>query len=131
MNTIGSMIAERRKYLALTQKDLAQKIGVTQQAVCKWERDITKPDVWLLKSIGTVLGYTPEELLTETPKKQSKSLCHIYNSDTKTSFGIIGTDNAKEWIRKNKDKYIIKMINVNCIHYCKPAAGQKPHLIMP
>ena len=36
-NKIGKFIAERRKSLNMTQKDLAEKLGVTDRAVSKWE----------------------------------------------------------------------------------------------
>ena len=41
----GRFVAERRKELKMTQKDLAAKIQVTDKAVSKWERGLGFPDI--------------------------------------------------------------------------------------
>ena len=41
MNTIGSRIAQKRKALGLTQEELAQQLGVSSQAVSKWENEFS------------------------------------------------------------------------------------------
>lgn len=48
MNTLGQRIAHYRKSSALTQEELAEKCGVTAQAVSKWENDVNAPDISLL-----------------------------------------------------------------------------------
>ncbi len=64
MNTIGTRIAQKRKVLGLTQEELAQKLGVSSQAVSKWENDISCPDISLLPQLAKVLGCTTDELLS-------------------------------------------------------------------
>lgn len=59
----GKQIAERRKALGLTQKELAEKLHVTDKAVSKWERGINFPDLGLMESLATVLDTTPAVLL--------------------------------------------------------------------
>ena len=61
---IGKFIAELRKEKDLTQKDLAEKIGVTDKAISKWENGRGMPDVSLLRKISEVLGITVNELLS-------------------------------------------------------------------
>ena len=56
MNTIGQNIAELRKKKGLTQEELAEKMCVTAQAVSKWERDASYPDVTALSTLAKVLG---------------------------------------------------------------------------
>lgn len=56
MNTIGQNIAELRKKKGLTQEELAEKMCVTAQAVSKWERDASYPDVTALSELAKVLG---------------------------------------------------------------------------
>ena len=46
--SLGSMIASLRKQRGMTQLDLAVKMGVTDKAVSKWERDLSCPDISLL-----------------------------------------------------------------------------------
>jgi len=62
--TMGKRIAAARKQLGLTQQDLADEVGVTFQAVSKWETDASLPDVALLVPVAEALGMTPGELLT-------------------------------------------------------------------
>ena len=56
MNTIGQNIAELRKKKGLTQEELAEKMCVTAQAVSKWERDASYPDVTVLSALAQALG---------------------------------------------------------------------------
>lgn len=64
MNTIGSRIAQKRKDLGLTQEELAQRLGVSSQAVSKWENDISCPDISLLPVLAKALGCTTDALLS-------------------------------------------------------------------
>ena len=62
--SIGSRIAQKRKALGMTQEDLANKLGVTSQAVSKWENDISCPDISLLPQLAKVLNCTTDALLS-------------------------------------------------------------------
>ncbi|MBE6923134.1 MAG: helix-turn-helix transcriptional regulator [Ruminococcaceae bacterium] len=79
--TIGNRIAKFRKAKAMTQEDLANQLGVSSQAVSKWENDASCPDISLLPQLCKVLGVTTDELLTGkndevklVPVDQRKSL---------------------------------------------------------
>ena len=52
---LGETILSRRKALALTQEQVAERLGVTPQAVYKWEKDIACPDVQLLSPLARLL----------------------------------------------------------------------------
>ncbi|MBD5128534.1 MAG: helix-turn-helix transcriptional regulator [Ruminococcaceae bacterium] len=75
----GAFIAELRKELGSTQKELADKIGVTDKAVSKWERGRGFPDVAILEILAKELGVSVTELINgerstpETLKAQSDS----------------------------------------------------------
>lgn len=60
---IGLFIRDRRLALGLTQQQLADKLGITDKAVSKWERGLSLPDVSLLIPLGKELGVTVTELL--------------------------------------------------------------------
>lgn len=64
MTTLGSRISRKRKVLNLTQEELAAKLGVSSQAVSKWENDISCPDITLLPALAKTLNTTVDELLT-------------------------------------------------------------------
>ncbi len=61
--TMGEMIAENRKALGMTQLELAQKMGVTDKAVSKWERNLSCPDVSALPKLAEIFGISVEELM--------------------------------------------------------------------
>lgn len=58
---IGILIAQCRKNKKMTQKQLAEKLGVTDKSVSKWENGICLPDVALYKPLCEVLGITLNE----------------------------------------------------------------------
>lgn len=60
---IGRFIADERKALNLTQTQLAEKLGVTDRAISKWENGRGLPEVSLMKPLCTILGITLSELL--------------------------------------------------------------------
>lgn len=60
---IGKFIANLRKEKKLTQKDLADKLGITDRAVSKWERGICMPDISLLSDLSVILNISIAELL--------------------------------------------------------------------
>ena len=62
--TLGKRIALLRKEKALTQDTLAEILGVSPQAVSKWENDQTCPDISLLPQLSGILGVTVDELLS-------------------------------------------------------------------
>ena len=79
--TIGSRIARARKAKGMTQEELANILGVSSQAVSKWENDASCPDISLLPRLAKELGLTTDELLTGksnevkmVPSSQRKSL---------------------------------------------------------
>lgn len=60
----GGLIAQARKEKELTQKDLAETLHVSAQAVSKWERGLSCPDIGLLEPLAEALGLTVTELLS-------------------------------------------------------------------
>lgn len=60
---IGEFISKKRNELGLTQKELANKIGVTDKAISKWERGLGCPDVSLLEILSKELDISILELL--------------------------------------------------------------------
>ena len=61
--TLGAMIAELRKQHGMTQLELAEKMGVTDKAVSKWERDLSCPDISSIPNLAEILGVSVEELM--------------------------------------------------------------------
>lgn len=68
--TIGKRIASLRKGAAMTQEELAEKLGVSPQAVSKWENDLTCPDIMTLPKLAQLLGVSTDELLSGERKAE-------------------------------------------------------------
>lgn len=67
MKTFGAKLRNHRKNLGLSQENVAEKIGVSAQAVSKWENGECLPDCFNLKSLGEIYGVSLDILLeTET-----------------------------------------------------------------
>jgi transcriptional regulator with XRE-family HTH domain len=62
--TLGMRIAEYRKAKGMKQDELAEKLGVSAQAVSKWENDLSCPDIMLLPSLAKIFDTTTDELLS-------------------------------------------------------------------
>lgn len=79
--TLGVTISERRRIMGLTQTDLANKMEVTEQAVSKWERDQSCPDVSTFAKLAETLGLSSDELLSIKENKKitvHKSVDNIF-----------------------------------------------------
>ena len=62
--TLGERIAALRHEKKLKQDELAEKLGVSPQAVSKWENDQSCPDISLLPLLAEILGVSVDELLS-------------------------------------------------------------------
>ena len=62
--TLGKRIAMLRRQKGLKQEDLANTLGVSSQAVSKWENDQTCPDISLLPKLAEILEVSVDELLS-------------------------------------------------------------------
>lgn len=62
-NTIGKRIAVHRKRMGMTQEQLADKLGITAQAVSKWENDQSCPDISTLPLLADIFGVSTDTLL--------------------------------------------------------------------
>lgn len=76
--TLGEKIKECRKNTNLSQEKLAEKLGVSRQAVTKWETDLSRPSTENLIALSDVLGI-PLFLLTDTPRRNEVMYSPVYS----------------------------------------------------
>lgn len=75
----GALIRERRKKKGLTQRELAERLHVTDRAVSKWERGLCAPDIALLEPLSEALDLSVLELIsgervrTEEPEAKAEA----------------------------------------------------------
>ncbi len=65
---VGEQIAALRKSKGITQNELGERIGVSFQAVSKWERGETLPDITLLPDLAKILETTTDYILLGSEK---------------------------------------------------------------
>ena len=90
---IGKFIADCRKEKGLTQWQLAEKLGITDKAISKWERGIAMPDTSIMLELCDILGISVNELL-------NGEKLNMENNNQKNEQLLL--DMAKEIERKNK-----------------------------
>ena len=94
--TLGTMIAELRKQHSMTQLELAEKMGVTDKAVSKWERDLSCPDINSIPNLAEILGVSVEELMqikkeAEAPVSKVAEIMEIAPKAVAMAMGIAVT----------------------------------------
>lgn len=98
---IGRFIAERRKKANLTQAQLAEKLGITDRAVSKWETGRSLPDASLMLDLCGLLGINVNDLL-------SGEVVTVKNYDEKIEKTII--ELAKEKERADKRLLTLEIV---------------------
>ena len=95
---IGRFIAERRKEKSLTQMQLAEKLGISDRAVSKWENGRSMPDSSIMPELCRLLGITVNDLF-------NGEVVVMENYNEKTEQLLIGIAKEKE----EADKRLLTM----------------------
>ena len=99
LKKVGEQIASLRKEKGLTQSELGERLGVSFQAVSKWERGEALPDITLLPDIAKILEASIDFILTGSEKithykgKITVSDMREGLNCLKNAGGFLGTDN--------------------------------------
>ena len=72
--SFGQFIAKRRKYLRLTQEELADRIGVSKSAVAKWETDGGLPDRDNLRRLSEIMNVSVDDLHRIIDNRETESI---------------------------------------------------------
>jgi transcriptional regulator with XRE-family HTH domain len=98
MKTVGNKIKELRRAKGLSQQKLAESLGVTSQAVSKWETDSSLPEMTMLPDIATFFGVQIDDLFEYSTEKRYQSIA------TKMEFGKILSNAEFE----NEEAFLIR-----------------------
>jgi transcriptional regulator with XRE-family HTH domain len=79
--SLGKRISELRKRMGITQDQLAEEMGVSSQAVSKWENDISCPDIGLLPQLSDYFGVTLDELMRGEREKEVQMIPETERKD--------------------------------------------------
>lgn len=90
-NVISGNIARHRKLLGMTQEQLAGRLGVTYQAVSKWENGQSCPDIMLIPLLADLFGITIDELFGRSEYaidlRSGLILEYLFNKEIKDTSG--------------------------------------------
>lgn len=109
--SIGKTISDFRRSKGLTQDEVASRLGVSAQAVSKWENDISYPDISLLAPLAELLGVSIDELLSVqkpqpatrlVPENERKNIDELV-------FKIVINSNDGDKVRVNLPVPLIKV----------------------
>ncbi len=81
--SMGEIISTLRKEKGMTQKEIANRLGITDKAVSKWERDVAYPDTGTIPKLAEILGVSVEELMN------AKSVPVAENKKTDDMVGLV------------------------------------------
>ncbi len=113
---IGKLIAQCRKEKKLTQKDLAQKLGVSDKSVSKWECGICLPDVSLYKELCSILDITLNDFFAGEKIKEEKfrevADDNLYQALENSSFTLKEKISfyTKKWKKDHRFELVIGLI---------------------
>ncbi len=74
--TFGKRIAQIRREKGMTQLEVAEKVGVTDKAVSKWERDLSLPDISVMPKLAGLFGLSVDELMQGKDQEQTYKASH-------------------------------------------------------
>lgn len=99
---IANRLYQYRKQMGLSQEELAERIGVSRQAVSKWERAEASPDTDNLIALSKVYGVTLDQMLTGAQDSAQESAQSTQTSDTAED-AAAGEQSAQTGFNVNSD----------------------------
>lgn len=110
MDTLGKRISALRRERGLKQEDLAERLGVSPQAVSKWENDQTCPDITLLPELAKLLGVTVDRLLSGESEPEVRLLPQEQRKDVSDmTLHVICNSSAGDKIRVNLPMGLVEL----------------------
>ena len=123
---LGKNIKKFRIESGLTQKDLAEKLFVTAQAVSRWEKDIVEPNIQTLKQMSVVFGISIDDIISEVPAEEE--IKEIETTEIKQVLCMCDTCHKPIYIG---DKVLdTKEANGSIIHECQDCNTRRKNRII-
>lgn len=118
--SMGQIIKDLRKKNGFTQEELAERLGITYQAVSKWENDTGMPDISQVVPLASIFGVSTDVLFgvaDTTENEEARKIIH--HADSMLKYGDLQTYlNAYDFLLEGLKKYPNNLIiMVNCMNY--------------
>lgn len=107
---MGAFIAKLRHEKKLTQKELAESLGVTNKAVSKWERGLSYPDIELLSGIAKALDVTVAELMEGARRTQDEISRSPADSQAVDALLMQATEQISKYRKKDVVASILNLV---------------------
>ena len=101
---IGKNITAFRKDAGMTQEDLANQIGVSAQAVSKWETGVSMPDILLLPVIADAFGITVDEIYTGKREESEQTKHYSFNELPEMLYQSLLETDSYAWGHENEEE---------------------------
>ena len=124
---IGEKIRTLRKQKSISQEILAQALGVTFQAVSKWENETAMPDVTLIPAIASFFGISTDELFDFNLMEQEKMVMDIVALAGK--YRGINNAEAERILREGLERYPGNDVLLNNLVYVIPIPERSSEVI--
>ncbi len=118
----GKFIKELRKEKNMTQKELAEKLYLTDKAISKWERGLSFPDITILNSISEIFDVSVTEILHGERGEKEKKI-DIEKVIQETIESITKKQQKKEQL-KRKTKKIVRNYIRNIVYTLYSSASR-------
>ncbi|WP_343085007.1 helix-turn-helix domain-containing protein [Blautia producta] len=119
----GAFLLELRKEKGYTQKQLAEKLFVSDKAVSKWERGLSLPDITLLGPLADILGVTVAELLQTQRISEGKTL-------TKPEVDALVSGSLHLSVEEQEEKRLRQRRHMICYLLCTVMAALEMWLLI-
>ena len=119
---MSSIIVERRKALRMTQRDLAEKLNVSDQTVSRWETGASYPDASIIPALADVLQVDIAVLFSRTPKEE------VLSKEDQTDYKTITT--FKIFIGIAAALIVCSAIFAFCLNYMAGQSGPRTALLI-
>ncbi len=115
---IGKFISNQRKENGLTQEQLAEKLGISKNAISKWERGLNLPDVSIMQDLCKILNITLNELFIgeKISDEKYKEIAdnNLLNALENSSFTLKEkiTFYKRKWKKEHISSFILGLISL-------------------
>lgn len=119
--TMGEIISSLRKEKGMTQKDLAELMGVTDKAVSKWERNLSCPDISSIPQLAEALDTSVETLMDVKPRgeEQNQTAAEIWDNILKglpVAMGVgLAVISVMEWRADYSGYFFMAGVGIFCL----------------
>ncbi|MFD1174966.1 methyltransferase domain-containing protein [Paenibacillus puldeungensis] len=107
-------ISRYRKEKGLTQDELAQILGVSFQAVSKWENAVTMPDISLLPQLSSILGISVDKMLGYVPRSEQVTIYEEQYQGSDYYWGVEPNSSCYQVLQCIPPTRPLKLLDIGC-----------------